>query len=504
MQQAYAPHAVRGDVAHGVCDVPDAGIIPTFDCYRPLLRVDRVALLCEHLQIGVERLDVTIGRIGLVILLALGAEMFIGFVIEFYRPRSLDEKERPLFESRLLALFTEPGGIAQNVAAALDYQFGFQVSEVWFYRFLERTVAPFGILMATALWLLTCLVLVDTEEHGIRERFGTVVSTTPLGPGIYVKLPTPLARIRTFQTARVQQIAIGHSDAPDPTIPQTGPPPIPSELRGDPSGRILVWTKVHDDTELNFIVPSGPHQESNEQERLEDAGNLPVSVYFIVAAVPLYFKVNDPYKYFYLHSNPKQTLEEIGTREVARFLASVDFFSMLTHRGAESGTIIRERVQAAADAIDLGVEVVFLGMQGLHPPVFAAHAFDEVVAAMEEKHDTILKAEQYAVGRKPATEAEALALKSQARAHLETTVQVAKAEAERFEHQLSAYHASPELFPLRSFLSVLENEGAAARKYVVVADNAHEVVTINLETKTQPDLLDLDYTEPETEPETTH
>ena len=47
-------------------------------------------------------------------------ELVVNFIIEFYRPRSLGES-RPVFESQLLSLFTEPGGVLRNIASALDY-----------------------------------------------------------------------------------------------------------------------------------------------------------------------------------------------------------------------------------------------------------------------------------------------------------------------------------------------------------------------------------------------
>jgi len=462
-----------------------------------LFLLSGIALVGEHAQVAIERLDVRAAKIGAAALLVLGLELIANFIIEFYRPRTPGEAERPLYESRILALFTEPGGIARNVALSLDYQFGFRVSEVWFYRFLERTLVPFAMVMAACLWLQTCIVVVNTEENGIRERFGRVVDRTPLKPDIYFKLPAPFARIYKFPVERVQRIPIGYipGTEDDPTLAAMDP-----ELQGDMTGRVIVWSKIHAKEETDFVVACDPELADEDPDQADSPGALPVTVYFLSANFPLYFKVRNLYEYAYGHQDALHALEKVATREVVRYLANVDFFKILTVGRAEGAKELQRRIQLAADGLNLGVDIVFVGLQGLHPPVTVGSAFDEVVAAMEEKHEEALKAERYAIKTQPAAEGQAVTLTAQAEAYRQNRVRVAEAEAERFTKQLLAYDASPKLFVLRSFLDVLENEGAPARKYVVAAEGGAEVFIINLEEKQRVDLLedlDLDQTDQE-------
>jgi len=420
----------------------------------------------------------------------LGGELVLSFVIEFYRPRMPGEAERPLPESRLLALFTEPGGVARNVAASLDYQFGFKVSEVWFYRFLERTVAPFSVLLLAALWLQTCIVVVRTEENGIRERFGAVTSEEPLGPGLYLKLPAPFARIYTFAVDRVQEIPIGYE--PASAVDESNMDPLEEELQGDPEGKVIVWSKRHFKHETDFIVASSPTAVEEEQP-IDEArgGGVPVTVSFMSASLPLYYKVKNLYDYRYRHADPGKTLEDLATREVVRYLAGVDFFTILTSGRAQGARLLAERIQMAADELRLGIEVVFVGLQGIHPPVYVGASFDEVVAASEEKHQRILEAETYAIKKEPQAEGEAVETISAAEAYREERIKVSAAEAARFRKQLLGYTASPRLFVLNTFLNVLEKEGSLLRKYVVATSRASEVFILNMEKKLRPDLLDL-------------
>ena len=90
---------------------------------------------------GGSMLDAVVAKVAVWVFGLLGVEFVISFIIEFYRPRTVREL-RPIFESRLLSLFTEPGGVMRNVALALDYQFGFKVSGTWLYSFMERYFFP--------------------------------------------------------------------------------------------------------------------------------------------------------------------------------------------------------------------------------------------------------------------------------------------------------------------------------------------------------------------------
>ncbi|MFA5206839.1 MAG: SPFH domain-containing protein [Lentisphaeria bacterium] len=424
------------------------------------------------------------------LLLVLGAEVLFGVIVDWYRPRSSREEERPSSESRLLALVTEPGGLARNVAAALDYQFGFRVSEAWFYRFLERAVVPFAVLAAAAFWLLTCFEVIGPSDQGLLLRCGRLVSTTPLEPGLHLKLPWPFDRMLRFPVRSVQEIDIGFVAEDATQGPR--PPADPSERPGDLTGRIVVWSKAHVRDETNFVVACRSEQDGSAAPAMAGRLKQPVSVYFMSASIPLYYKVSDLPAWLLGHQDARRTLEETATREVVRYLANVDFFSVLCRNRSAGGEELRRRIQAAADQMKLGVEVVSVGLQGLHPPVRAGKAFDGVVAAMEEGHSDVLKAQQAAVAIRAAAEGEAVTRKTLAQAYREERIRVAAAEAGRFEKQMAAYRASPALFRLNSFLDLLETAAPRLRQFVVATGaNGSEVTILNLEKKLRPDLLDL-------------
>src|SRR5439155_10830028 len=101
--------------------------------------------------------------------------------------------ERPLYESRLVGLLGQPEGLITTAAQALDYQFGFKVSDTWFYRFFEKALAWLLLLQLGVLLLSSCVVFVESGEQVLLERFGRpVAGRAVLGPGAHLKLPWPV------------------------------------------------------------------------------------------------------------------------------------------------------------------------------------------------------------------------------------------------------------------------------------------------------------------------
>lgn len=442
-----------------------------------------IALFLEYFQKALLTIDIAMARAGMIIIIVLAIELILSFIIEFYRPRMPGEEERPLPESRLLALFTEPGGVARNVAVSLDYQFGFQVSEAWFYRFLERTVVPLFLLMLLAFWLQTCIVVVDVEANGIREIFGKVVTQETLTPGLYFKWPTPFERINIFPVEHVQEITIG------------GHHEFKGEHGHDDESydeRVILWDIQHQHgDESNFIVADQP-----EAARIDDGSSRKseqqlLSMGVISAHIPLYFKVKDFYQYAYLHENAVKTLENIATRELIRHLAGSEFAEILGEKRHEACLILNDRIQEACNAEKLGIEVVFVSLAGFHPPPGVGASFDNVVASKEMKQTEIQQAETYAALQEPISESLKITLLDAAEAYKHERESVSAAEGERFLSQLKAYQASPELFVLSSYLDVMVEEGSKARKYILASSDVNEVLILNLEKKLKSSLLDL-------------
>lgn len=469
-----------------------------------LFMLASLVLFCEHFKRFADSADLFFSRFGVVVLGVLAVELILSFVIEFYRPRMPNEEERPLPESRLLALFTEPGSVARNVADSLDYQFGFRVSDAWFYRFLERTIVPLFMLMVAAFWFMTCIVVVNPYETALRERFGRAINEEPLGPGVYFKLPYPFETIYRFSSTRVQQLTIeghDHNDLDD--MAQPG-----EEEEDDGHGHSHGPKKKKKKKEVDKDAPTAflwkiEKKHGGEADFLVGAKNVSIDVNvpgrtstqhgvgLLSAHIPLFYKVKNLHNYTYNTKDTEAILKNIGQRELLEYFIQSDWNTLLGVGRGEASVVLRQRIQKVADDLQLGVEVVFVALTGMHPPAGVGASFERITQATVDRQRMIQDARTDAARTLSVAETASHLKNNQATAHRDRQVSSAEAEGGRFAGQLLCYRAAPKQFMLNSYFDVLEKEGSLVRKYLVTGENWDEILWLNLERKERSGLLDL-------------
>ncbi len=429
------------------------------------------ALVSLLLKFGIGGWEVPVSKLAVFVLAVLALEFLFSFITEFYRPRTQLE-DRPVYESRLLSLFTEPGGVVRNIAETLDYQFGFKVSKTWIYDYLQRYLLPGVIVWLFALWLFTGISDVPPGELGVRERFGALVDGGKAwGPGVHFKLPFPFERVIRVPVDKIQEVVVGVSYT-DPSSAKSKPP------------QVVLWTSQHYAKEGGFLVAN----DSPSAER--DVAN---AVSVLDAAMPVHYRVRPEAAadYAVKFDDMEKILRGVGEREATKYFASTDFIKAMCSNRESVAKDLEKRIQAEADKLKLGVEIVLVNLHDVHPPVEeVAPAFQDVLCAQEQKEAAILEAESYKLRAMAETKVADMGIRMQAGAYKYNAAIVSAAEAERFKRQLAAYNSMPSIFKLRTYLEFLETDCKELRKYVVSASMPYQIYEINMEEKARLDLLD--------------
>jgi len=424
---------------------------------------------------NIVEVDPLISKVCFWIFVVLGAEFIVNFVIEFYRPRTLGES-RPVFESQLLALFTEPGGVLRNIASALDYQFGFKVSGTWIYGFIERSFFPVLLLWAVLLWGFSAVHEVGPNNVGIREQFGRAMTEEILPPGIYFTLPYPFGTVRQFSCTEVKTLIIGET------------PESAEERAASP---VVLWTNAHGGAKEPFLVAVREEDGGSASAESQESA----SVSFINMAIPIEYRIREDgvIQYAYGNASPEDVLRKLGEQVVVEYLAGVTMEEFMGEGRGHAESVLRERLQLLADQNELGVEIIRIAVMDAHPPVEqVAPAYQEYVASIEQKDTEILRALAYWKTVVLAAEAEAFRIRTEARSRRENAAVVAQAESERFEQQLAAFRTMRSMFMLNARMEVWETEGLAARKFIVPAGLRDLVYQMNFEENERLDLGDID------------
>ncbi len=391
----------------------------------------------------------------------LAIENFINFLAELYRPRRRGGEFCQSYESRLGGLLTEPGAWARNIAGALDYQFGFKVSDTWLFHFLETALLPLVIFQLVVLYLLSCLVFLAPDEAGILEHFGKPVAQ--LTSGAHLKLPWPFETVRRFPVNRVLSFRIGQGQA------------------GQVEPSVIVWSIPHVQDEEQFLV-AAPRSGT-------DTNTVPVNL--VAFNIPVEYQITNIFSFAYNHADAAQLVEQIAYRSLTQEAAARDLFDLMGDGQTRIANSLRQRIQTETDHRQLGVEIKFVGLQGVHPPTQVAEAFESVIGALEQKEANILAA--HAAAGRTVT----LAAANSTKATLDATgyraqrTEISTAEAQRFLILAQTASKSPRVFRTNLYLGVLADALAETRKYIVPASAVNEVIQINFEEKLRPELFDL-------------
>ncbi len=406
----------------------------------------------------------------------LALETTLNFIWELYRPRRAGDLNRA-YESRWGGLLTDPAGWVRNLGGAIDYQFGFNVSETWLYRFLERALLPLVIFQLLVLYLLSTPVFLGPGEQAIIERFGRPrTENGVLDSGFHLKWPWPFESARRFPGKKLLTTSIGFKEhAAD----------SPAGQQADPS--LVLWSVPHHAEEDQFLVASRTERPPTADPTAETT--VPVS--FLSFAVPVEYRIRDLYAYAYHHADPDRVLEQVAYRTLTLVAASRDLFEVMSAERGAMAAELRDRIQVEADRLRLGVEIVFVGLEGAHPPVSVAEAFQSVIGATEEREATIFRARAEANKILPLAQAKAAALEQQARAHAVRQQTIAAADADWFTQRRTAYRRSPAVFRTRLYLDTLERALVGSRKFVIAATAESEVYLLDFSEKVAPDLFDV-------------
>lgn len=455
--------------------------------------------LARYMQIGIP-----------IAMFVLAGEFALNLLLGLYRPRAAGETPKPAFDSRILGFVAAPDRIAESIGGAINYQFGFDVTGSWFYQLLTRRVGLLLLLGGVVTWLMTVISVVQPNEQGLRVRLGRLVSKVPLGPGAYVKLPWPFERVDRIDATTVRRINLA-GEAP--------------KLTGS-----ILWTNDHGVPESYLAVqPSEVERQESKAEGTVGA----VSDYSLVnAEVPLIYVVDD-YSKFEEQAAAEQRdtiIRAVGQRAVATYLATQSVDAILGRGRPEISKVLRERVEEALAKLDLGVRVLFVGIEGVHPPRETAAMFEAVIQSIPRREGAIEQANTQAnssliavagtadkaraiVAKMDEQDARATAYRdlasptpaqtgefqnqtaendraiadliAKAGGSAATTIMRARAERwsrhmqargyyERYDGQLASYRASPTVFTSTLYFDTLREAIANSRLYIV-ADEGKKV-----------------------------
>ena len=303
--------------------------------------------------------------------------------------------------------------------------------------------AGLAIVAVVALWfLLSTFTSVPTDSVGVRTRFGAFVGLVQ--PGLQFKLPLGIDVIDLIPIQRQLKLEFGGS-TPGGTNPRQYP--------ADPEAERTIVTG-----DLNMAL-----------------------IEWIVQ-----FRVDDP-KLFRFHVlDPERTLRDVGDAIIREVVGDRTIDEVLTigRQDIENETLIR--LQAASKRYGLGLTVMQVQLQNVHPPKAVQASFNEVNQAQQEKQQAINLANGEYNKVIPRAKGEALRKVSAAEGYASKRVNEAKGDAGRFNATLTEYVKSPEVTRQRLYLETIQEVLPQLSRKILLDDKAGQIFPLlQLDQKTK-------------------
>jgi membrane protease subunit HflK len=417
--------------------------------------------------------DVWVGRAFCILLGLMAAEILLTLLLEIYRPRIRGKVSRPLYDSRLVGILAQPESLFTTAAQTLDYQFGFKVSETWFFKLLKENLPLLILAQLVILLVSTCVVFVDAGEEAVVEHFGKPVVV--LTAGAHFKWPWGIDTVYRYRTEQIQSLYVGFQPDTNET-------------------RTILWTVAHNQ-EQNFLVATHTAG-AVENETLDEADTSdralkapPVSL--ITVSIPIQFQITNVMQWAYQNTDASNLLEDLSAREVVHYLVGEDIDEVLAHGRLEAAQTLQDRIQGDANEHDLGVKIVFVGLQDIHPPTPVAGDYEKVVGAEQIRLATNLLAQADAIMTNALSLAQAVSTTNAAEATRAQLISSWYGRADLFTNQIAAYAAAPSVYKQRAYYAMFPEATKNSRKYILLVTNSQDIVIFDLEDKIRADLLNV-------------
>ena len=277
------------------------------------------------------------------------------------------------------------------------------------------------IVLVVFIWLASGLYKVGTDEAGVELRFGKISDVT--GPGLNYHLPYPIETVETPRVAEVKRVEIGFRTV------SAGPP---SRYQSVPQESLML-TGDENIVDINMIVQ---------------------------------YKIKDPVDYLFKVRDQRLTVGKAAEATLRQVMGMHNIDDALTDRKFEIQNEILDNLQTILDLYQVGIIVIAVQMQDVHPPAQVVDAFKDVASAMEDRSRLENQAQGYQNDIIPRTRGRAEEIIRQAEGYREQRILRSQGDTQRFLKLLAEYQKAPAVTEKRMYLETMEKILPGLQKYI--------------------------------------
>lgn len=324
-----------------------------------------------------------------------------------------------------------------SVIGFLENNTGITMRGLWSMKLIKKIIPYTVIAVAALFWVSTGIVQVEANQEAVVYRLGVLQDET-LKPGLHFTLPAPIDKVEYYNTSVVNSVVVGYE---------------PKE------GSDNLWNATHG---------------ANEHKLLLGDGNELVSINLRVE-----YKIKDLKTYVKVNKSPDSMISAHAYNLITQKVIKSDMQTLLgIDRNTFSATIKNELI-TALEKDNVGVEVVDVFMESIHPPLLkvsingeetsVAAYYQRVVSAFIKKDTLIIDGQAEADGILVVAQKDANTTVSSAVIKKENMIAAAKSEVSNFMASVKADDSYSDSYRYYKYLDAL-SKAYGKNTLVIVGD----------------------------------
>jgi len=204
----------------------------------------------------------------------------------------------------------------------------------------------------------------------------------------------------------------------------------------------------------------------------ENIVRVPLTVQYNIKSIKDYvLSVNDPVR----------SLRHATDSAVRHAVGSTNLDDVLGEGRALLADEVKSRIQSYLDSYGAGIKIITVTIQEAQPPSAVKQAFDDVIAAKEDKDRYKNEAEAYRNGILPEARGNAQRIIEEANAYKGKVIAQAEGETERFEQLLAEYSKAKDVTRTRLYVETVEQILQASGKVLIDVEGGNNMMYLPLD-----------------------
>jgi len=306
-----------------------------------------------------------------------------------------------------------------------EVRVNFSLKSLYTIKYTLRIFPGLFLALGFVLFLSTTIFVVHPYQQAAVYRHGRLDRSSIVGEGIHFKLPWPIDRVEIFDVHRIRSMQIG-------------------QVSFDDDG--FIWAQLHAGGDHLLLLGNG-----NEKVSIN---------------MRIFYRISDLYLYVKTSTKPEAILSAAAYEALMNRTVNTTLDAFLSiDRGSLSASILEE-LSEFSERENLGLSVVQIIIEGIHPPAEVADVYQMVISASIDRNTIITGAETEAERMLIDAERQSRSIVNYAMARQYYRISAAQKEMAVFHASMEAHGVSARSFELARYLDTFERVIGGSKVYV--------------------------------------